>query len=122
MGIGTSGMAFCTVLAIVGGALAGDVGPAMPAGATKLLAALLGEAHPGPLRVRDLGQGRSDRESSGRILRLGATDGTWMTVSPDGKAESGPTDYFAESVNRFPDGVAESAGAAGLCRFLWSAE
>ena len=104
MGIGAPAMAFCTVLAFAGGALAQDSGAALPAVAAQLLAALLGEAHPGQLRVSGPGHGRTDRHSSGRIHRLEATDGTWMTVSADGDAGYGPTGYFAESIEGWRGG------------------
>lgn len=104
MGIGAPAMAFCTVLAFAVGGQAQVIGAALPAGAVQLLAALLGEAHPGPLRVSGPGQGRTGRHSSGRIHRLEAADGTWMIVSADGDAGFGPNGYFAESIEGWRGG------------------
>ena len=98
MGIGTPGMVFCTMLLVAGGAFAQDGGPVVPAGAAKLLATILGEANPGPLRISGPGSGRSE------IHRLEANGGTWMIVSAEGEERNGPTGYFAESIEGWRDG------------------
>ena len=61
MEIGTPVIAFCAELAFVGGALARDIGLAVPAVATKLLLALLGEAIRGRCVSAASGRGRTGR-------------------------------------------------------------